>query len=192
MFQFHDSLESQLESIFYSCAFFTTLIKVALLSLTRKTFIESNQMFLSEICQPCDAEEIAILEECSRVGRRNTLLFFLLAQVNGLIVYLSPLASKNVLPLPAWLPYSLDSSIAFIFSYLHQSISTFMIATLSVAMESLALTICLQICGQLDIIIHRLNLLPELWKKNDVKSDPYEQEIELIKRCVKHHLYVYT
>lgn len=117
-----------------------------------------------------------------------------MVHVNGFAMYLVPLASRNVttLPLPTWLPYSLDDSkLVFSLSYLHQSIGIIMTVTISVAMESLALTMSLQICGQLEIIIHRLNLIPELCeKKNFVKSDYHEAE--LTKRCVKHHLFVYS
>ncbi|XP_051169349.1 odorant receptor 2a-like [Leptopilina boulardi] len=192
IFQFHDSLETQIQSIFYSCVFLTALIKLSLLFRTRQTFIESNQMFLSEICQPCDDEEIAIIRECSRIGRRNTIIYFFFMQISACIVFLPPLASKNVtLPLPSWLPYTVDSHFLFIITYLHQSYGCIIIATISIAMESLALTISLQICGQFDIIIHRLNLLSELWEKNNIKSNSYDQEIKLTKRCAKHHFYVY-
>ncbi|XP_043480573.1 odorant receptor Or1-like [Leptopilina heterotoma] len=168
LFQTHESIENLIQSIFYCCTFLTALIKLALLFRTRQVFIESNEMFLSEICQPLDDKEIAILQESSRIGRNVT-----------------------TLPLPTWLPYSLDDSkLVFSLSYLHQSIGIIMTVTISVAMESLALTMSLQICGQLEIIIHRLNLIPELCEKNYVKSD--YREAELTKRCVKHHLFVYS
>lgn len=78
---------------------------------------------------------------------------------------------------------------------MHQSLGIFMTVTISIAMESLALTISLQICGQIEIIMHRLNLIPELYEnenKNNFKEDLYEQELELTKRCIQHHLYVYS
>lgn len=69
LFQTHESIENLIQSIFYCCTFLTALIKLALLFRTRQVFIESNEMFLSEICQPLDDKEIAILEESSRIGR---------------------------------------------------------------------------------------------------------------------------
>lgn len=113
---------------------------------------------------------------------------------NGCVSYLVPLASKHIttLPVPAWLPYSLENRIIFALSYLHQSIGIFMSVSITVAMESLALTTMLQMCGQLEIIMHRINELPELAKKNYIKTDIYHREIEITKQCIKHHLYVYS
>lgn len=126
--------------------------------------------------------------------RRNTIVFFIWVHINGFIVYLVPLASKTVttLPLPTWLPYSVDSRLIFTLTYLHQSFGMFMTVMISIATETLALTIMLQICAQLEIIAHRLNLISQLSIKNDVKSDQYDQEKELTKRCIKHHLYIYS
>ncbi|XP_043480574.1 odorant receptor 23a-like [Leptopilina heterotoma] len=118
-----------------------------------------------------------------------------MVHMTGFAMFMAPLVFNNVtsLPLPTWLPYSLESSLVFSLSYLHQSLGIFMTVTISIAMESLALTISLQICGQLEIIIHRLNLIPELYEnKNNFKADLYEQEAELTKRCIEHHLYVYS
>lgn len=113
---------------------------------------------------------------------------------NGFVMYLVPLAAKSVttLPLPSWVPYSLDSRLVFILSYLHQSIGIFMTVTISVSMESLALSIILQVCGQLEIMMHRLSLLSELTEENYVKSDQYNREKELTDRCIEHHLYIYS
>lgn len=69
MFQKHESIEILIQSIFYFCTWFMALIKLTILYRTRQTFIESNKMFLSEICQPIDDEEIAILRKASRIGR---------------------------------------------------------------------------------------------------------------------------
>lgn len=125
--------------------------------------------------------------------RRNTIAFFIWLHMNGFMAYLVPLTSKSVttLPLPAWTPYSLDSKLVFTLSYLHQSIGIFVTTTISAAMDSLALTVMLQICAQLEIIMHRLNLISKNSSKYDVKSDQYDHEKEFTKRCIKHHLYVY-
>ncbi|XP_043480712.1 odorant receptor Or1-like [Leptopilina heterotoma] len=157
-------------------------------------------MFLTEICQPRDNNEIAIIKEFSRIGRRNTILFFVLVHFNGCVSYSIPLASKNVttLPLPAWFPYSLqDSSLVFIFSYVYQTIGIIMTITISVGMDSLALTTILQICGQIEIIMHRFNLLSEVSHENNdnikISDGSYnDKETELTKHCIKHLLFIYS
>lgn len=74
-----------------------------------------------------------------------------------------------------------------------------MTITISVGMDSLALTTILQICAQIEIIMHRLNLLSEVSHENNdnfekkISHTSYnDKETELTKHCIKHLLFIYS
>lgn len=69
MFDNHENIEKLMESIFYFCTIFNVFLKLVILFWMRKIFIKSNAMFLTEICQPRDNNEIEIVKEFSRIGR---------------------------------------------------------------------------------------------------------------------------
>ncbi|XP_051172836.1 odorant receptor 4-like isoform X2 [Leptopilina boulardi] len=107
---------------------------------------------------------------------------------------LVPLLSnkRRALPHELWLPFSVEAESVYILTYLYQTICLIMILYISVGMEGLALTVMLHICGQLEIIKYRLSLLPELVKNNKFNPIKFSYEEEIIKCCIKSHLYIYS
>lgn len=105
-----------------------------------------------------------------------------MVHINGFVVYFAPLLSKTrTLPIPAWFPYSLDSKILFISSYIYQLIGINMAISISVGIECLALTTMLQIYGQLKINMHRLKLLSKLSKENNNSNNNKNKSKIIIK-----------
>lgn len=74
---------------------------------------------------------------------------------------------------------------------MHQGLGTTMGACVTTAIEGLALVVILQICAQYEILIYRLNLLPELSTRNHTNSFIYQCESQIIKDCVQLHCHIF-
>lgn len=216
----HENIEALLQSVFYFITFFTTLLKLIIITKKRKIFVKTQKMFLSESCRPRDSQENEILHNCSQRGRciiiqkfgniniiiciffmklnnfyyfyrRNSIYFYLMVHITGTFIMLSPLATiPNMnLPVPYWTPFSLDSKLVYFLIYLHQVFGCFITIFINVGMDTLVLTVIIRICGQLEIIMHRLYSLSQLIKSNVLESIDYNQQMEII-NCAKHHLHI--
>ena len=109
-------------------------------------------------------------------------------------MYLTPLIDKNSIRLPvdAWMPYIINSKPVFCLTYIYQSLCVWMTASLTVSFETFTMIIILQVCAQIDIIIERLNMLPELRQNCNSEYILQHQEIKIIKDCVRHHIHLYS
>ena len=109
-------------------------------------------------------------------------------------VSLTPLMQKRIqLPLNnMWLPYTINSKSVFCSTYIYQSLSAWMSACLLAALDAFTIIIILQVCAQIDIIIERLNMLPELRQNCNSEYILHHQEIKIIKDCVRHHIHLYS
>ena len=107
---------------------------------------------------------------------------------------LTPLMEKTIrLPFKdIWLPSTLNSKPLFWLTYIQQSLSAWMTSCLTGSFETLTMIIILQVCAQIDIIIERLNMLPELRQNFNSEYILHQQEIKIIKDCVRHHIHLYS
>lgn len=114
-----------------------------------------------------------------------------MVHIAAIAMMLSPLATiPNMnLPIPSWIPFPLDSKLVYFLLYLHQVICCFMAIFINVGMDTIALTVILRICCQLEIIMHRLYLFSQLMKSNELESVDSNQNTEIV-NCIKHHLHV--
>ncbi|XP_033220930.1 odorant receptor 45a-like [Belonocnema kinseyi] len=126
-------------------------------------------------------------------ARSNTMILLSLYVFTILLILLTPLSKKSNFPLPfkVWIPCGLESRPAYFLTYLHQVVAALPAAIITASVESLASVIVLQICAQLEIIAHRLHLLPLLQKKNYCESIIYKCESSIVKNCVNRHIDTY-
>ena len=126
--------------------------------------------------------------------RFTSIIFLIVTNITAASVNLTPLMEKTIrLPFKdIWLPYTLNSKPLFWLTYIHQSLSAWMAACLTGSFETLTMIIILQVCAQIDIIIERLNMLPELQKNCYSEYVLHYQEIKIIKDCVRHHIHLYS
>ena len=90
-----------------------------------------------------------------------------------------------------WLPYTFNSKSVFCLTYIYQSLSVWMSSCLIGSFDTFTMVIILQVCAQIDIIIERLNMLPEV-RQNCNSEYIHQQEIQIIKDCVRHHIHLYS
>ena len=126
--------------------------------------------------------------------RMITIIFLIVTNITATSVNLTTLMGKTIqLPFKeTLLPYTLNSKPLFWLTYIHQSLSAWMIACLTGSFETLTMVIILQVCAQIDIIIERLHKLPELRKNCNSEYVLHYQEIKVIKDCVWHHIHLYS
>ncbi|XP_033220929.1 odorant receptor 9a-like [Belonocnema kinseyi] len=66
-----------------------------------------------------------------------------------------------------------------------------MCAIVTASVEGLAMVMVLQICAELQIIVHRLHMVSQLQKKNKYESIIFHCESRLVKDCVDNHIDTY-
>lgn len=69
LFQKHENIESLSQSLLYSASTLMTSVKIIIVCTRRKIFIKTQEMLVSEICQPKDLYELDILSNYSIRGR---------------------------------------------------------------------------------------------------------------------------
>lgn len=65
----HENFDDFSETIFYFITFFTTFLKLLIITKKREIFIKTQKMLLSETCRPRDSQENEILHNFSQKGR---------------------------------------------------------------------------------------------------------------------------
>lgn len=124
--------------------------------------------------------------------RKYSFCFLMAATMAGIMVLLVPFVSKSTrqLPFPVWTAFSLESNLVFSVLYFQEIIGCVMIVQINVALDTLAIAVLLQLCGQLEIVMYQLNLLSKI--PENVNQVKYYQELEILKQCLKRHLYLFA
>ncbi|XP_051158295.1 odorant receptor 9a-like [Leptopilina boulardi] len=149
---------------------------------------------MNQLCQPRDKFENEILQQSSHYCRLYTIIYLTLTNLSAMSFFIFSPSKKNnfKLPFKVWIPYSLNSRALYFLTYIHQGLSTILAVCVTSSVETLALVIILQICAQYEMLIYRLNLLPELSKKNYSKLLTYQMESKILKDCVNHHIHIFS
>lgn len=117
-----------------------------------------------------------------------TVVFAIISQIVDAV-------KERILPLANWTPYDHSSDIMFWLSLIHQSVALLVCANASVAHETIISGLMLQICGQLEILGHRIEMLPillEVARKNyDRIINWTREERRIIRELIEYHLYIY-
>lgn len=96
-----------------------------------------------------------------------------------------------ILPLKGSFPYDYNRTLPFILTYTFQALSIYVGSFVTIGSETFVMTMMMQICTQLDIIFHRLQNLPFLYRNNNQFVIFSKKEARVIRNCVIHHNYVY-
>ncbi|XP_051153473.1 odorant receptor 46a-like [Leptopilina boulardi] len=91
-----------------------------------------------------------------------------------------------------WIPYSINSRTIFWITYISDSIIGYVMALTYASLESLFIIFMQQMDTHLDILITRLLKLQNIRQNSIEKVDNYQQECNLIKECVNHHLCIFS
>ncbi|XP_033218488.1 odorant receptor 4-like [Belonocnema kinseyi] len=91
-----------------------------------------------------------------------------------------------------WLPYSLENGTSYWLTYLLYVVAFMIAAQTSVASDTFAIVMMLQLCAQLEILKHRIQKYPQLCMKEIPKKPRMEQRN--LGKWIKHHnsLYIFA
>ncbi|XP_051169007.1 odorant receptor 82a-like [Leptopilina boulardi] len=194
LFQKHKDNDAFSQSLFYSSTFVMSFIKIVIILKKREIFMKTQEMLMSEVCRPQDHWEVEILFNYSLKGRKLSFYHLIGVHISGTMVLMLPLTSlSNIsLPIPCWIPFSFESKFVFSLLYLQQIICVFVVVNINGGMETLAMSILLQMCGQLEILMYRFDSLSKLPQSNNNKLVNCYHETEITKRCIKNHLHLYA
>ncbi|XP_043468809.1 putative odorant receptor 92a [Leptopilina heterotoma] len=186
-------VEELMKNVMFFVTVFGLNLKVLYVLLRRNDIIEFDDMFLKKQCIPCDDYEFDVQIEIDNSNRINSIRLLGLSYVYFVFnfVFLT-LVSKNIensMPMKIWTPYNMYSKFNFWMTYLHESSVMIVMMHVQIALDGLAIGMMQKICGQLDIIKHRLYQINKLNDENN-NIDSQTQFI-ILKKCLAHHSYVY-
>lgn len=117
-----------------------------------------------------------------------------LSQATCVALVLAPVVgprdTERPLPFKTYLPYSISSFFPYILTYLQHMGAIFYGVLLNVSFDSLVYGFTLHVCGQIDLLCHRLSEI--FGDRSDVeRCRSSSVKDTLIGECVKHHLHVH-
>lgn len=122
-------------------------------------------------------------------------MFLVMGGVTIILKATGPLTkgSNAVLPYKAWMPCSLDNRLSFWMAYALQAVGSFGIGEATIAIDTFAMVMMLQLCSQLEILMHRIQNYPYLSLEEKIYSDIPQSKSD-IGLWVEHHqsMYMYV
>nr|AZQ24948.1 odorant receptor [Aphidius gifuensis] len=97
------------------------------------------------------------------------------------------------LPFKALLPYSLSSSFAYWFSYIHQTIAHYYGASINAAIDAHFASSLIATCGQIKILKYRFQSMHQIIEKIKILNNESREKLKkkLLIGCEIHHLAIY-
>lgn len=120
--------------------------------------------------------------------------FMSLSQATCVALVLAPIVgpqdtdTDRALPFKTYLPYSISGFFPYIMTYLQQVGACFYGVLLNVAFDSLVYGFTIHVCGQIELLCHRLTVI---FKDRSTIERSISVKDTLISECVKHHLHVH-
>ncbi|CAL1676372.1 unnamed protein product [Lasius platythorax] len=130
--------------------------------------------------KPLDSGEMEIRRQFDRIIRNNTLRYIFLIEMTCSFIALTSLFTDfkhKRLTYREWVPYNYSSFLTFCFTYAQQMSTTFHVATVNVACDTLICGFLMHVCCQIAILEYRLKKL----SKNQIT----------LGYCVRHHDWIY-
>lgn len=125
-------------------------------------------------------------------NRNGTIVFLALGGTTILLKAIGPLFQKNneELPYKAWMPCEIEKRLSFWMIYGLQTIGSFGAGQTTIAIDTFAMTMMLQLCSQLEILMHRMKKYPYLYLETKIYGDIRQRE-KKIGMWVQHHQSMY-
>ncbi|XP_026827557.1 odorant receptor Or2-like isoform X2 [Ooceraea biroi] len=146
---------------------FLTLTYVALCFKYGNFLARQNQVsmlldcFRGETCQPKNSEEKMILSRYNRKAKWCARAFMSMSQATCVALILAPIVgpqdTDRPLPFKTYLPYSISGLFPYVATYLQHVGAIFYGVLLNVAFDSLVYGFTLHVCGQIELLRHRLS-----------------------------------
>lgn len=118
-------------------------------------------------------------------------MFLVIGGITIIIKAAAPLVkgSKALLPYKSWVPYSLENRLLFWLTYLLQTVGSFGVGEATIAIDTFVMAMMLQLCAQLEILMHRMQKYPGLCAKHSCNTEKQEQIF--LGMWIEHHECMY-
>ncbi|XP_043480715.1 uncharacterized protein LOC122510271 [Leptopilina heterotoma] len=182
LFRYNNNLEEFTENFFYALALLCASIKIGNLFIKRNQIIELIDMLIDEKFNPQDDAEVKIQTKFDKFSSTTILL-----------KAIGPLIQNNngVLPYKAWMPCEIEKRLSFWMIYGLQTIGSFGAGQTTIAIDTFAMTMMLQLCSQLEILMHRMQKYPYLSLETKIYGDIRQKRENNIGMWVQHHQSMY-
>ncbi|EZA58602.1 ObirOr5-E6 [Ooceraea biroi] len=151
-----------IDSLYMMLTVFVASYKQVYMWRDRKNIMMIINVFTFKLFAPCESYEVTIQRKFEKITKNNTLRYLLLIVIAiASMIMMSVLTelTKRNLTYKAWIPFNYSSPAVYFLVYIHQLIGMATSGIVNVACESLIFGLLLQICGQLEILEHRLTKL---------------------------------
>lgn len=122
-----------------------------------------------------------------------------LVEISALFVVVAPLCGamdNQDLPYQVLLPYDISNKLLYWLTFVHHSLGAVLFTAISITNDAVITGFMMHVCGQLNILQHRLALLPRSFataskKDNTTDFDVVMLERHWLKQIVYHHVHIF-
>lgn len=125
--------------------------------------------------------------------RKITIIFLAFASVTIILKAIAPLTKgfNATLPYKSWTPYNIDNRITLWVTYFIQAVGSITAGHVTIAVDTFIMSMMIQLCAQLEILMHRIKKYPEFCFKTKIYDDgPHRQKI-ILGMWIEHHESMY-
>lgn len=131
------------------------------------------------------------------IYRKATIVLLEMNIVIESVISFAPTLISSKLALPVekmWIPYNIiDGKIYLYITFVYQVFNSYARSILICCIDMYLIIIMRQICAQLQIFKHRLELLPLLISENNKHYvENKKNELKILKDWISHHRHVYS
>ncbi|XP_051153384.1 odorant receptor Or1-like [Leptopilina boulardi] len=194
LYQNKNKAEIFTENLFCFTNTFLLVFKIIYLNYRKQDVKFLMKLFRQKQNLPRNIEENAIYERFQD-KKRFIERISVTSSLFAVTIYLFlPLINRKTisLPLNRWIPYSINSKTIFWMTYINDIIIGYVITLSYASLDSLFTIFMQQIGTHIEILINRLLKLQNIRQNSIKKTDIYQQEYNLVKDCVNHHLLIFS
>ncbi|RZB38748.1 7tm 6 domain containing protein [Asbolus verrucosus] len=185
----------------FSAAYLT---EVACFTAKLLPFIRNGQhikMCINYFANPCfiphGDKQKNIIDECSKICRRNTMVYLIVVTCAAITWIVKPFFFKGTgLPLDIWLPYDATAGPKYWITFVFIAVASTYDAFSGTLIDPLIGGLACQAAGQLRVLKYNLEHLNEIAKMEirkkgttlfEEKSVKFENMYARIRECIEHH-----
>ncbi|RLU26275.1 ObirOr5-D1 [Ooceraea biroi] len=192
LIRMRDHIEELTEGLFLALTYVALCFKYGNFLARQNQVSMLLDCFRGETCQPKNSEEKMILSRYNRKAEWCARAFMIMCQASCVAHILAPIVgpqdTDRPLPFKTYLPYSISGLFPYVATYLQHVGAIFYGVLLNVAFDTLVYGFTLHVCGQIELLRHRLS---EIFRNYPDTERTDSGKDAMIDECVKHHLHVH-
>ncbi|XP_043473271.1 odorant receptor 67a-like isoform X2 [Leptopilina heterotoma] len=179
------------ESFFFSSAIIIDCIKIIVLYRQHKEIYKVTNYINGKQFQPRDSNEISIQNKFYNIERSSTIIlsFTIIATCVSKAIFPFVKGLKPSSFFQAWVPYDLENRFFFWLTFVIQNFGLLICGQATVACDTFILALILRICAEIDVLVYRMEIFPEMCKKSFINYSKTEKIV--LNEWIQHHESLY-